>query len=142
VAQRLWLNHAGHSGQRCRKCSPRACTGACTELSSGEATDSESGRPVMSHARQGGRAPDQASSGRQTGVALPPVRIIPRHAARPVTRRVISSTANAGLAAAPERPTPPSLTVPRRGQSEDRLGLDVREHFAVAVAAELFEGRD
>jgi len=30
----------------------------------------------MSHAKLGGRAPDQASSGRQTGVAVPPGRII------------------------------------------------------------------
>jgi hypothetical protein len=30
----------------------------------------------MSHAQQGGQAPDQANSGRQTGAALPPGRII------------------------------------------------------------------
>jgi hypothetical protein len=36
------------------------------------------GRTVMSHAEKGGRAPDQASSGRQTGVAVPPGRIIPK----------------------------------------------------------------
>jgi len=34
------------------------------------------GRTVMSHAREGGQAPDQASSGRQIGVALPLGRII------------------------------------------------------------------
>ena len=32
----------------------------------------------MSHAPQGGRAPDQASSGRQTGAAAPPGQIIPK----------------------------------------------------------------
>jgi hypothetical protein len=32
----------------------------------------------MSHADKGGRAPDQASSGRQTGVAVLPRRIIPK----------------------------------------------------------------
>jgi hypothetical protein len=32
----------------------------------------------MSHAPQGGQAPDQASSGRQTGAAVPPRQIIPK----------------------------------------------------------------
>jgi hypothetical protein len=32
----------------------------------------------MSHAPQGGQAPDQASSGRQTGAAVPPGQIIPK----------------------------------------------------------------
>jgi hypothetical protein len=40
--------------------------------------------------RAGGQAPDQASSGGQTGAAVPPGQIIP--GARPVTRRVTSST--------------------------------------------------
>ena len=32
----------------------------------------------MSHASEGGQAPDQASSGRQTGAAMPPGQIIPK----------------------------------------------------------------
>jgi hypothetical protein len=63
---------------------------------------------------EGGQAPDQASSGRQTG-APPHTRrqIIPKaRTKRPVTRRVTRGTATTRLATAPDRPTPrvlPSL---------------------------------
>ena len=57
----------------------------------------------MSHAPQGGQAPDQASSGRQTGAAAPLGQFIPKARTRPVTRRVTRGTATTRLAIAPDR---------------------------------------
>jgi hypothetical protein len=59
----------------------------------------------MSHAPQGGRAPDQASSGRQTGAAAPPGQIIPK---APKAASHMTSHKQHGdtrLAAASDRPT-------------------------------------
>jgi hypothetical protein len=60
---------------------------------------------------EGGRAPDQASSGRQTGVAAPPGRIIRKapNAASHLTSH--KQHDNTRLATAPDKPTQPSLTV-------------------------------
>ena len=65
----------------------------------------------MSHARGGGQAPDQASSGRQTAAAVPPGQIIPkaRAASHPTSHKQHGDT---NLATAPRRTDPPSLTVP------------------------------
>ena len=65
----------------------------------------------MSHATKGGRAPDQASSGRQTGVAAPLGRIIrkARNAASHLTSH--KQHDHTRLATAPDTPTQPSLTV-------------------------------
>jgi hypothetical protein len=59
----------------------------------------------MSHAPQGGQAPDQASSGRQTGAAVPLGQIIPkaRNAASHLTSHKQHGDTN--LATAPDRPT-------------------------------------
>jgi hypothetical protein len=59
----------------------------------------------MSHAPQGGQAPDQASSGRQTGAAVPPGQIIPKArnaASHPKSHKQHGDTR---LATAPDRPT-------------------------------------
>ena len=65
----------------------------------------------MSHAPQGGQAPDQASSGRQTGVAVPPGRISPkaRKAASHQTSHMRHGDNQAGND--PRQTDPPSLTV-------------------------------
>ena len=59
----------------------------------------------MSHALRGGQAPDQASSGRQTGAAVPLGQIIPkaRNAASHLTSHKQHGDTN--LATAPDRPT-------------------------------------
>jgi hypothetical protein len=57
------------------------------------------------HAPQGGQAPDQASSGRQTGAAVPPGQIIPKArnaASHPTSHKQHGHTR---LATAPDRPT-------------------------------------
>ena len=57
----------------------------------------------MSHAPQGGQAPDQASSGRQTGAAVPPRQIIPK--AHPTAAGHLTSHKQHGdtrLASAPD----------------------------------------
>src|SRR5437667_12734622 len=54
---------------------------------------------------QGGQAPDQASSGRQTGAAVPPGQIIPKArnaASHPTSHKQHGDTR---LATAPDRPT-------------------------------------
>ena len=59
----------------------------------------------MSHAPQGGQAPDQASSGRQTGAAVPPGQIIAKArnaASHPKSHKQHGDTR---LATAPDRPT-------------------------------------
>src|SRR5438876_11540283 len=59
----------------------------------------------MSHASEGGQAPDQASSGRQTGAAVPPGQIIPKArnaASHPTSHKQHGDTR---LATAPDRPT-------------------------------------
>jgi hypothetical protein len=59
----------------------------------------------MSHAPQGGQAPDQASSGRQTGAAVPPGQIIRKArnaASHPTSHKQHGDTR---LATAPDRPT-------------------------------------
>src|SRR6266487_2413083 len=64
-----------------------------------------SGRTVMSHTPQGGQAPDQASSGRQTGAAVPPGQIIAKArnaASHPKSHKQHGDTR---LATAPDRPT-------------------------------------
>jgi hypothetical protein len=68
----------------------------------------------MSHAQQGGQAPDQASSGRQTGAAVPPGRIIPK--ARKAASHPTSHKQHGGHQAGnhPRQTNPPTLTVPRR----------------------------
>jgi hypothetical protein len=70
----------------------------------------------MSHAHEGGQAPDQASSGRQTGVALPLGRIIwqgTHKAASHPTSHERHDDNQAGNG--PRQTDPPSLTVPRSG---------------------------
>ena len=59
----------------------------------------------MSHALRDGQAPDQASSGRQTGAAVPLGQIIPkaRNAASHLTSHKQHGDTN--LATAPDRPT-------------------------------------
>jgi hypothetical protein len=66
----------------------------------------------MSHAPTGGQAPDQANSGRQTGAAVPPGRIIPK--ARNAASQPTSHTQHGDtrLANGPRPTDPPSLTVP------------------------------
>jgi hypothetical protein len=59
----------------------------------------------MSHANEGGQAPDQANSGRQTGAAVPPGQIIPkahRAASHPTSHK---QHGNTRPATAPDRPT-------------------------------------
>jgi hypothetical protein len=59
----------------------------------------------MSHAPQGGQAPDQASSGRQTGAAAPLGRFIPKArktASHPTSHKRHGDTR---LATASDRPT-------------------------------------
>ena len=41
----IWRDHAGHASQRCRKCAPRACTGACTEICPARQQSSGPARP-------------------------------------------------------------------------------------------------
>jgi hypothetical protein len=71
----------------------------------------------MSHAhKEGGQAPDQASSGRQTGAAAPPGQIIPKArnaASHPTSHKQHEDTR---LATAPDRPTR------RVSQSPERPG--------------------
>ena len=69
----------------------------------------------MSHAPQGGQAPDQASSGRQTGAAVPPGQIIPK--AHPTAASHLTSHKQHGdtrLASVPDGHLP-SLTDARQG---------------------------
>jgi hypothetical protein len=70
----------------------------------------------MSHALRDGQAPDQASSGRQTGAAVPLGQIIPkaRNAASHLTSHKQHGDTN--LATAPDRPTR------RVSQSPERSG--------------------
>ena len=70
----------------------------------------------MSHAHEGGQAPDQASSGRQTGVAVPPGRIIPeaRKAASHPTSHTRHGDNQAGNG--PRQTHPASLTVTRAAE--------------------------
>jgi hypothetical protein len=78
----------------------------------------------MSHAPRGGQAPDQASSGRQTGAAVPPGQIIPkaRNTAGPLTSH--KQHGDTRLATAPDRPTrrvSQSLESPRAPSGFSRI---------------------
>jgi hypothetical protein len=76
----------------------------------------------MSHARKGGQAPDQASSGRQTGAAVPPGRIIPKArnaASHPTSHKQHGDTR---LATAPDRPTQRVSQSPERNVRCDSVG--------------------
>jgi hypothetical protein len=71
----------------------------------------------MSHATQGGQAPDQASSGHQTGAAMPPGQIIPKArnaASHPTSHKQHGDTR---LATAPDRPTRQVSQSPDEGPS-------------------------
>jgi hypothetical protein len=70
----------------------------------------------MSHAPEGGQAPDKASSGRQTGAAAPPGQIIPKArnaASHPTSHKQHGDTR---LATAPDRPTPRVSQSPESGR--------------------------
>jgi hypothetical protein len=75
----------------------------------------------MSHAPQGGQAPDQANSGHQTGVAAltqtDHSEGTPKQ--RPIPRRVTCSTTNTRLATAPDRPTRRVSQSPELGENLD-----------------------
>jgi hypothetical protein len=96
----------------------------------------------MSHAPQGGQAPDQASSGRQTGAAVPLGQIIPkaRNAASHLTSHKQHGDTN--LATAPDRPTRRVSQSPERGYCGAasiwaRSGSRTREAAARSSSAEM-----
>jgi hypothetical protein len=83
----------------------------------------------MSHALRDGQAPDQASSGRQTGAAVPLGQIIPkaRNAASHLTSHKQHGDTN--LATAPDRPTRRVSQSPERearsqGRTQAEDGID------------------
>ena len=70
----------------------------------------------MSHAHKGGQAPDQASSGRQTGSAVPPGEITPKArnaASHPTSHKQHGDTR---LATTPDRPTRRVSQMPERAR--------------------------
>ena len=77
----------------------------------------------MSHALRDGQAPDQASSGRQTGAAVPLGQIIPkaRNAASHLTSHKQHGDTN--LATAPDRPTRRVSQFPYDGELDSAPSL-------------------
>src|SRR6266487_1419735 len=89
----------------------------------------------MSHAREGGQAPDQANSGRQTGAAVPPGPIIPKArnaASHPTSHKQHGDTR---LATTPDRPTRRVSQSPlkRSNNIAARMGRWSASHWKTAV---------